>query len=208
MATDPVQESAARDGNAAPRAPGAIELGFQLRFIAKTGALMAAGAFVPVGILWIVTSRFAANTYFEIFRDLSDLHIKLLWVSVFSAAGQFLLVGLVASAIALFASHRVAGPLIRLEHALRELASGNLAVKLQFRRGDQDKSLPIAFHSACRTLHRRIEIARNTAAELRTLAAELRNRTVSSVSAEEAGQIMARIRTHADRLQHGGQRHE
>lgn len=194
--------------NAASDLPGAIELGFQLRFIAKTGLLMAVGALVPVGILWIVTSRFAANTYFEVFRNLSDLHIKLLWVSVFSATGQFLLVGLLASAIALFASHRIAGPLIRLEYALKDLAGGNLAVKLQFRQGDQNKSLPVAFHMACRTLHGRVETARNAAADLQKIVDKIRSGTPESLSTGESDEILKCMERHAQHLQQGEIRHE
>ena len=39
--------------------------------------------------------------------------------------------------IALFSSHKIAGPVYRIEKTLEEINNGNLALKIKFRRGDE-----------------------------------------------------------------------
>ncbi|MBI5095234.1 MAG: methyl-accepting chemotaxis protein [Candidatus Hydrogenedentes bacterium] len=122
---------------------------------------------------------------------------ELIWVCVFSGAGQLLLVGILVSGVALYASHRIAGPLIRLEHGLRGLAQGDLTAKLQFRRGDQDRSLPGAFDALREDVSQRVATARDTARDLRQLVDDAKTRSWTTAEAEP---LLRRIQEDAKRL--------
>ncbi len=80
----------------------------------------------------------------------------------FIAARQFLaltesmwpaVIGLIVAAVffSMFLTHRIAGPLYRLHLSAKELAEGNLALRIRFRKGDDLHELADAFNKAVMT---------------------------------------------------------
>ncbi len=80
----------------------------------------------------------------------------------FNAAKQFLalteslwpaIIGLILAAtfFSIFLTHRIAGPLYRLHMSVKELAEGNLTLRIRFRKGDDLHELADAFNKAVMT---------------------------------------------------------
>ncbi len=80
----------------------------------------------------------------------------------FIAAKQFLaltesiwpaIIGLILAAafFSIFRTHRIAGPLYRLHMSAKELAEGNLTLRIRFRKGDDLHELADAFNKAVMT---------------------------------------------------------
>ncbi|MEW6594350.1 MAG: methyl-accepting chemotaxis protein [Thermodesulfobacteriota bacterium] len=67
---------------------------------------------------------------------------KVLFHKFFTAEWLFILVGGMAVAvIAIFLSHRVAGPLYKLEHSVEDMIHGNFAAPIFLRRKDEGQAL-------------------------------------------------------------------
>ena len=113
--------------------------------------------FVLVNLL-IVFSVFAV----ESIQDLGRLKMTL---AAGLAIGEF--GGLaVVYYLGLRASHKIAGPVFALERRLDELASGNLAARLQFRQGDHFKETADKLNSTVDVLSERIASVRLRAESL------------------------------------------
>ncbi|MGH7256689.1 MAG: HAMP domain-containing protein [Nitrospirales bacterium] len=96
-----------------------------------------------------------------------------------AAATQFLVLGqtlwpailaliVVAGLFSVIITHRVAGPLYRLEQSAREVAQGNLSLRLRFRKNDQIHELSEVINEALANLDHTLVEVRHREANLRT----------------------------------------
>lgn len=157
--------------HSAVRSP--VALGFELSLVLKVALLLAVGVLIPATTFWLVTTRFEAADYAEIIENIGALELILLRVTVLSAVGQFVLVGVLIAGVALFASHRIAGPLIRFERCVREVGEGDFSQRISFRDGDQNRALPQALDVLCRRLRQRVSKAEGVAKNLKSLCENL-----------------------------------
>ncbi|NIA12675.1 MAG: hypothetical protein GWP08_01250 [Nitrospiraceae bacterium] len=190
---------AAGAGRVAP-----IAWAFHLRLIAKIGLLLVLGTMTPAALFWLATDRTVAQNYLEAFIQFDTLRIVLLRTTVVSAAAQVVLVGGLIAGLAVLASHKIAGPLVRLDHNLRKLAEGSLNQTLRFRRGDQDRSLPAAFEALRVRLRDRVRTAEMALAELQAIQRGLADLKPGALSASELERTRERMREEAARLRAAG----
>jgi methyl-accepting chemotaxis protein len=190
------------EGSAAP----AIEAGFQLRLAGKVALVLALGAAAPVVVLWVVSGRGATGDYPDLIQRMGALRIELVRVSVLSGAGQLLLMAALVGVVGLFASHKIAGPLIRFERAVRGLARGDLSQDVRFRRGDQDASLAEAFAAVRDRLRNRAALAQRARSDLRALLEEVRRLEREGGADKDKGlqPLVPRIRAAAGLLREAG----
>jgi len=85
-----------------------------------------------------------------------------------SSGISVLLIGLTSIVIILFASHKIAGPLYRLEKDVQEITAGNLKIVFRLREGDELKALVGSMNDMTNTLHDRIAEAKNYLEEVQT----------------------------------------
>ena len=114
---------------------------FQRSFIIKFCLLIVLGSIMSGSIIYVM-SRTTLTTFF---KD-SDLVIKstadyILPAVLLSSALTIALIGIATIAMTLFTSHRIAGPLYRVEKDLEEVASGDLAKRINLRKNDELKML-------------------------------------------------------------------
>ena len=182
-----------------------IQIGFQIRLMVKVGLLLAAGVLLTALVFWVFAVRLEAHTYVEALQDINEFRLALLYVTILSALGQVALVGALIAVVALLASHKIAGPLIRFGRCLDMLADGDLRQKVGFRRGDQDQSLPQAFHALSQRLRGRVSAAEGAASNLRELHVKLSRRAdAGSITDEEAALFLDEMREQAEKLRAAG----
>jgi len=73
---------------------------------------------------------------------------------------RLLLVTPIVAFIAILLSHRVAGPLFRIERFLKSVAKGNLGMKLRLRREDELQDLAEAINEMTNDLSNRLQVMR------------------------------------------------
>lgn len=129
-----------------------IKTGLQLRYMAILVVCMLT---VSMSVGWIVyhTSwRQIVNTEDLTIDKLSNIFEQVntqlfWWVIAFT--------GIIAI-ISIFVSHKIAGPVYRLEESMKQLASGDLTHKVHLRHGDELEDLQNAFNKMSESLNKMV----------------------------------------------------
>lgn len=135
-----------------------VNMEFQLNFILKFCAVIILAALTIAAIVYTLSIP-SATTVFENSRlTLKRTADFILPILILSSLVAIIIAGLVTVIITLFISHRIAGPLYRLEEDIAEVNRGNLSVKIQVRKKDELQNL-------AKSLNQMLKIIRNTVME-------------------------------------------
>ncbi len=155
-------------------------------------------------LLLSLLSFFSADTMTISYSN-NDLKLgRTPWMLFKSAAAAywiFLLIGgTILVLMAIVGTHRIAGPLFRLERALTNMAKGDLTEMIILREKDGGKELAQRINSFNETLSSRLsEIDRNAEA-INDLLRQYESLDNDQVSAEDATSICQAIRKHNNKL--------
>lgn len=143
-----------------------IKKEFQLAFIIKFCLLVILGAVVSGAVIYLV-SQGSATTVFENSR----IRIKstadfILPAVLLSTAVVTVLVGLASVIVTLYASHKIAGPIYRIEKDLEKVMLGDLRVKFNLRKNDQLQALATMIEALVVNLGEDIKELRQARSEL------------------------------------------
>ncbi len=119
-----------------------IKTGLQLRYM---GIIISTMLMVAFGVGWIIyhtswskianTPDLTLDKLSTIFDSVNGILIK--WIVVFI---------FVIAILSIFVSHKIAGPVYRLEETTRIIASGDLTYQIHLRHGDELRDLQEAFN--------------------------------------------------------------
>jgi len=117
---------------------------FQSRFILKFCLLVIIGSLISGAIIYFMSKNTVTTAF-----DNSRLTIKstadfILPAVLLGSAVVIVLIGLATVWVTLFTSHRIAGPLYRMEKDVEEVAAGNLKKKFFLRNNDELKKLAVS----------------------------------------------------------------
>lgn len=139
-----------------------IKTGLQLRYM---GILIACMLSVAFGVGWIIyhtswsqiarTPDLTLDKLYVIFENVNN---QLVWWIL----GFIILIGV----ISLFVSHKIAGPVYRLEASTKLIAAGDLTHKVHLRQGDELGDLQDAFNSMSDSLCNMVKKDREIIARL------------------------------------------
>jgi methyl-accepting chemotaxis protein len=139
---------------------------FQTIFILKFCGLIAIGSVIS-GLIVYAMSRTTVTTIFENSRlTIKSTADFILPAVLLSGAVVIVLVGLATIMMTLFISHKIAGPLYRLDKDVQEITEGNLRVTFRLRTGDELKPLVGSMNDMTNALRTRIAEAKNGVEEL------------------------------------------
>ena len=133
-----------------------IKKDFQLRFILKFCAIVLVGGALSASLLLLLNR----DTLTSSFTD-SRLTIQNTWTAILpdvlmTGIITLILITLAAIAVTLFVSHKIGGPLFRLEQEVREIGEGNLARKVRFREKDQITPLAEGVNRMAENLNKKV----------------------------------------------------
>ena len=113
-----------------------LQLKYLFTIISMIAISVVAVSFVTFYVIWdnVIKEFFFIP---EAAKKLGDIFVRTSEI----AAGFTLLILAVFSIAGIFLSHRVAGPLYRVERVAEELSKGNLDIKVQFRKSDELRTL-------------------------------------------------------------------
>jgi nitrogen fixation/metabolism regulation signal transduction histidine kinase len=149
-----------------------IDRQFQLGFIIKFCALVVIGSVISGAIVYLMSK----STVCTIFEN-SRLTIKstadfILPAVLLSGLVSLVLVGLATIIVTLFTSHKIAGPLYRLDKDVQQITSGNLKVTFKLRQGDEIRPLALSLNNMAIALRSNIVEAKK---EIKDLELSLNN---------------------------------
>lgn len=143
-----------------------IDKEFQTIFILKFCSLIAIGSIIS-GLIIYAMSRATVTTTFENSRlTIKSTADFILPAVLLSGAVVIVLIGLATIIMTLFISHRIAGPLYRLDKDVQEITAGNLRVVFRLRAGDELKPLVKSMNDMTDALRARITEAKKGLEEL------------------------------------------
>lgn len=152
-----------------------LERSFKLKFGLKLCLYTIIGMLVLTSFLHFVTSRSLGSSYNEAIYTIYDLKIKIFPLIFASFYSIFILtlVTLCIAAISIFFSHKIAGPLFRLEKNLESIGSGDLTVNTRFRGNDQLSVLADEINEMVRSLNHTVRSVGDALSSLERAEAKL-----------------------------------
>ena len=132
-----------------------LDRAFKISFGLKLCLFTLLGGAAVVALLYLSLSRSLGDSYGSAIYTIYELKIKVLPL-IFASFYSILILGLVTAAIAAISilfSHRIAGPMFRMEKNLETIASGDLTVATRFRGQDQLTLLADELNAMVRSLN-------------------------------------------------------
>jgi len=163
---------------------------FQSLFILKFCALVVLGSMISGAIVYMM-SKAALTTTFENCRLTVKSAADFILPAVLLSSGVVIvLIGISAVAVTLFTSHKIAGPLYRIEKDIEEVASGNLNKRVNLREGDEIKALAESLNYMTTSLRASIDEVKRDIRQLESV-----------VTKEDLKKRIAKIRELLDKFQ-------
>jgi|GEM_PF-298661 len=167
-----------------------IKKGFQASFIVKFCLLLILACLIMSFVSFLFMGD-TSTTSFEGLRftvkSTSDFMLPIL---LSSGITSVVLVSIATIVIVLFISHRIAGPLYRLEKSLEQLGGGDLTVDVHLRQADEIKALADTLNRTMKNLKEPIAESKRKAeeleAEVSSLKETLRKKGLSDNDIEKA----------------------
>ncbi|MFA5146600.1 MAG: methyl-accepting chemotaxis protein [Candidatus Omnitrophota bacterium] len=150
-----------------------IKKRFQTSFIIKFCSLVVLGAVISGAIIYAMSKATVTTTF-----DDSRLTIKstadfILPAVLLASAVVIIVIGLATIVMTLFTSHRIAGPLYRMEKDVGHVALGNFNKRFSLRHGDEIKPLAESLDAMVSMLRVEINTIKDLVRELNSDAAAI-----------------------------------
>ena len=142
--------------NAQDRKIVLIKKEFQYRLILKFIVLVLAGAVISGTMLYFMASRDLVSSYLSAHQAIRSTRDILLPSILVSGAVSVVLIAAATAYVTLYVSHKIAGPLYKVEQILRRIGEGDLTVECHFRRHDELASLGEAVNDMTASLREKI----------------------------------------------------
>ncbi|MEK6680117.1 MAG: methyl-accepting chemotaxis protein [Nitrospirota bacterium] len=114
-----------------------IKKEFQSKFIIKFCLIVILGTIISGIILFAYTNQRLGNTYLESLNALKVLNDNLISNLIYTSLITVIFISIVTIVITLFASHKIAGPLYRLERSTEAIGNGNFMLETRLRENDE-----------------------------------------------------------------------
>ena len=138
-----------------------IKKKFQSKVILRFCALVVLGAVITGGCLYLmsantVTTAFV-NSRLSIVRTSDYILPILVGASLISIA----LISIATAIVIMFLSHRIAGPLFKIEKSIKEIGDGNLNLRINLRSTDEITEMAGSINEMTRNIKDHIEEVKN-----------------------------------------------
>lgn len=149
-----------------------IKKEFQGNFIIKFILLIFLGIMLSSGIVYYLTVKNLEEAYYRSHIKIAstgEIVYPILLTANIITIGIVIVITII---ITLLISHKIAGPLYRIEKSIREIAGGNLSFQIYLRAKDELITLADIFNSMIVKLRERIEKIQDAARSLNDMAKE------------------------------------
>lgn len=160
-----------------------IKKDFQARFIIKFCLLVLAGAVISTLLVYLFTHGTLTSSFKHsrlVIRTTAEAILPAVLYTNLITLG---LISLASIGITLFVSHKIAGPMYRMEEDLKVIARGDLKKKIRFRRDDQMTPLAESVNAMTASLN----------GKLKKLKAGVRRLSEDSKGLPVPGDVVSRI---------------
>ena len=150
-----------------------IKKEFQAKFILKFCALVMLTATISAVLIYLFLSH-SVTTVFENSKIIIKTSTEFIMPGlILSSLVSVVLVSLATIIVVLFMSHRIAGPLYKLENSLEKMGEGDLSFDISFRKNDEAKVLSEVFNKTRQRLNSMISGIKKSLKEGRDVSEKL-----------------------------------
>jgi len=146
-----------------------IKKRFQTNFIVKFSILVIIGTIVSGAIIYSMSASTVTTTFEDSRLKIKSTAEFVLPAVLISGAVVIIFVGISAGALTLFTSHKIAGPIYRLEIDVKKLTTGNLKTRFRMREGDQLSAITGSLNEMVEFLRTNIADAKKGVSEVESI---------------------------------------
>jgi len=114
-----------------------VKKDFQLSFILRFCLIVLIGGVLSSGLLLLMTRDTLTSSFHNSHLTVQNTWSAILPDVIMTGIITLVLITLATAIVTLFISHKIGGPLFRLEKEVKEIGDGNLTKKVTFRAKDQ-----------------------------------------------------------------------
>lgn len=123
-----------------------IKKDFQKKFILKFCALVVLGSVISGAILYLLSRGTVTTAFVNARLSIITTADYILPALIGSSLITIILITLATVVVVMYLSHRIAGPLFKIERSTQEFGKGNLNLKINLRSTDQIKETADCFN--------------------------------------------------------------
>ena len=113
-----------------------IDRSYRLRFVSQFCICVLAVAVISLSAFYYLTDAETGITYYQALLTLNGLRQNILPAMILTSLTVTIIITSAVLTITLFGSHKIAGPIYRLERSLESIGNGDLTLKVKFRPTD------------------------------------------------------------------------
>ena len=133
-----------------------VKKGYQFKFILKFFLIILSGSLISTGILFFFSQGTLTSSFGDSKLVIKDTATAILPAVILTNIITLVIVSLVAIAVVLFISHKIAGPMFRFEKDLKDIGQGNLNKTIKLREKDQFITLAESVNAMTAGLRERV----------------------------------------------------
>lgn len=148
-----------------------IKKEFQLKFMLKFCLLLLVGALISSGLLILFSQDTLTSSYQESKLVIQQTGEAILPSLILTNLFTLALISLAAVVVTLFVSHKIAGPLFRLERELQAVSEGDLTRRIVLRQKDQVTPMAECINTMLGNLQHKVTEIQKDVEQLQQIAA-------------------------------------
>lgn len=134
-----------------------VKKDFQLKFILKFCLILLAGVVVSTGLLFFLSQDTLTSSFQDSRLQIKSTGLAILPAVIYTNLFTLGLVVLAAIVVILFITHKIAGPLFRLEKELIRIGNGDLTGRITLREKDQITEIADSINKVADQLHQKVQ---------------------------------------------------
>ena len=147
-----------------------IKRNFQLKFVMEFCAVVLGGVIISTALLFFFSQGTLTSSFSHSRLVIRNTGAAILPAVIYTNLIVLGLISIAAMLVTLLVSHKIAGPLFRLEKELQDIGAGNLRTKMSLRKKDQMEEVADGLNRMVQSLHERVVKIRDGIAEVKETA--------------------------------------
>ncbi len=169
-----------------------IDKKFQVRLILNFVLLVVLGNIISGLLLYYLTSSELESSFFKAHVSIGDAWVMMKPLIITTQFYVLLMITIATVFLVLYSSHRIAGPLYRLQTAVNEVKNGNLEPTLTIRKKDELQQLVISFQQMVDNFKDKFLELQNNLSEIRKIEPSIENAIITSSIPENEKNVLNR----------------
>ena len=180
-----------------------IKKGLQTRFIFKFCLLLILACVIMSVLVYLLSEKTTTTSFEDLRLTVKSTSDFILPTLILASLIAIIFVSLATVIVFLFISHRIAGPLYRLEKTLAEAGNGDLSLHVHLRKDDELKTLAAGINNMIKNIKAPLAFSQTRVIELeKDITVTKKALQAKGISDDEIERIISPIQEKIERIKH------